>query len=101
MDIRPILNCGLKLWQVVDKNTRQGSILSVLIMNTFQYYNSPIIAPPINPDDPTNAKPSDHSVPVCTPHTDRYTRPVRTYRVVKYRPLPASSVQKFGEWIMN
>ena len=101
MDIRPILNCGLKLRQVVDKNTRQGSILSVLIMNTFQYYNSPIIAPPINPDDPTSAKPSDHSVPVCTPHTDRYTRPVRTYRVVKYRPLPASSVQKFGEWIMN
>ena len=26
MDIRPILNCGLKLRQVVDKNTRQGSI---------------------------------------------------------------------------
>ena len=44
MDIRPILK------QVVDKNTRQGSILSVIIMNTFQYYNSPIIALPINPD---------------------------------------------------
>ena len=65
MDIRPILNCGLKLRQVVDKNTRQNSILSIIIMNTFKYYNSPIIAPPIKPDDPNNGKPSDHSVPVC------------------------------------
>ena len=32
MDIRPLLNCGLKLRQVVDKNTRQGSILSIIIL---------------------------------------------------------------------
>ena len=38
MDIRPLLNCGLKLRQVVDKNTRQNSILSIIIMNTFKYY---------------------------------------------------------------
>ena len=87
MDLKPILNCGLKLKQVVDKITRQGSILSVIIMNTFQYYNSPIIAPPINPDDPKKAKPSDHSTPVCTPHTDRYTRPVRNYRLQRHRSL--------------
>ena len=31
MDISPILNCGLKLRQVVDKNTRKGKILDVLI----------------------------------------------------------------------
>lgn len=101
MDIRPLLNCGLKLRQVVDKNTRQGSILSVIIMNTFKYYNSPIIAPPIKPDDPENGKPSDHSVPVCIPHTDWYSRPVRTYRLQKYRPLPDSNLAKFGEWIMG
>ena len=101
MDIRPLLNCGLKLRQVVDKNTRQGSILCIILMNTFQYYKSPIIAPPIEPDDPSSGKPSDHSVPVCIPHTDRYTRPERSYRVQKYRPLPASGVAKFGEWIMN
>ena len=97
MDIRPLLNCGLKLRQVVDRNTRQDKILSIIIMNTFQFYNSPIIAPPIKPDDPHSGKPSDHSVPVCTPHTDRYSRPIRTYRVQKYRPLPASGVAKFGK----
>ena len=70
-------------------------------MNTFKYYNSPIIAPPIKPDDPDSGKPSDHSVPVCIPHTDRYSRPVRTYRLQKYRPLPDSSLAMFGDWIMG
>ena len=101
MDIRPVLNCGLKLKQVVDKPTRQGTILDVLIMNTFTFYNAPYIAPPIQPDDPSVAKPSDHSVPVCVPHTDRYHPPIRNYKTVRYRPLPESSIRKFGEWIVN
>ena len=33
MDIRPILNCGLRLRQVVDKNTRKSEILDIIIMN--------------------------------------------------------------------
>ena len=40
MDLSPILNCGLKLRQVVDKNTRGNSIIDVLIMNIASYYNS-------------------------------------------------------------
>ena len=60
MDISPLLNCGLRLRQVVDKPTRNGSILDIIIMNLTSFYNSPIIDPPINPDDPTEAKPSDH-----------------------------------------
>ena len=99
MDIRPILNCGLRLKQVVDQCTRQDAILDVLIMNLTSFYNAPIIAPPIGPDDPTTGKASDHSVPVCTPHTDRHNPPARTYRHVRYRPLPDSSVRKFGQWI--
>ena len=99
MDIRPIMNCGLRLRQVVDQCTRQDAILDVLIMNLTSFYNSPIIAPPIGPDDPANGKDSDHSVPVCTPHTDRHNPPARIYRHVRYRPLPDSSVRKFGQWI--
>ena len=101
MNIAPILNCGLKLHQIVDKNTRKDKILDIIIMNTSGYYQSPIIAPPIQPDNPSTGQPSDHSVPVCTPHTDRYTRPVRNYRIIKYRPLPESSVKKFGEWMVS
>ena len=99
MDLTPLLNCGLRLKQVVDKPTINGKIIDVLIMNLSMYYNSPLIAPPLLPDDPLKAKPSDHSVPVCTPHTDKYTAPHRTWRLHTYRPLPDSSVRKFGQWI--
>ena len=100
MDISPILKCGLKLRQVVDKSTRKGRILDVLIMNTSGLYKSPIIAPPIQADDPSTGQPSDHCVPVCIPHIDRYTPPRRNYRLIKYRPLPQSSIRRFGEWIV-
>ena len=101
MDIRPILNCGLKLRQIVTKSTRKEKILDVLIMNASRYYNTPIIAPPIQPDNPNTGQPSDHSVPVCTPHTDRYTRPARIYKIIRYRPLPQSSLSQLGQWIVS
>ena len=86
---------------MVDQPTRNGAILDIIIMNTFPFYKSPVIAPPIEPDDPQKGKPSDHSVPVCVPHTDRQSRPSRNYRTIKYRPLPQSGLHKLGEWVVN
>ena len=68
-------------------------------MNCFSFYKTPVIVPPLQPDDPSKAKASDHSIPVCAPHTDRYKPASRNYRVFKYRPLPESSVSKFGDWM--
>ena len=45
MDIKPLLNCGLRLKQLVDVGTRNGKILDILITNIPQYFNSPIIVP--------------------------------------------------------
>ena len=101
MNISPVLNCGLRLKQCNDKATRQGVILDIIITNLYPYYNSPTLAPPIQPDNPDMGKPSDHWVPICTPHTDRFKPPRRTFRTVKFRPLPASSISKFGEWIVS
>ena len=101
MDIKPILSCGLRLRQVVNLSTRQGAILDIIIMNLSSYFKSPVIVPPLQPDDPNKGKPSDHSVPVCVPHTDRYRPSARNYRTIKHRPLPDSSVHKFGEWIVK
>ena len=43
--------------------------------------------------------------PVCTcqcaPHTDRYKPQSRSFKTVKYHPLPESSLRKFGEWIVT
>ena len=99
MDISPLLNCGLRLKQIVGLPTINGKILDVLIMNLSCYYNSPIITPPIQPDNPDKAKPSDHSVPVSSPHTDRYNPPRRTWKVHNFRPLPDSRVRQFGQWL--
>ena len=97
MDIRPTLNCG----QVVTKSIRQGQILDVKIMNLSGPYKTPIISPPLQPDDPNTAKPSDHSIPVCFPHTDRFKPAVRDYKIIKYRPLPDSTLLEFGKWIVK
>ena len=99
MDIKPILNSGLKLKQIVDKPTRKGKILDVIITNIGKYYNSPIIAPPLRPDDPDIGKESDHFVPVIVPHTDKFNPPIRNYKVIKYRLLPANGIREFGQWI--
>ena len=101
MDISPLLKCGLKLRQIVDKKTRKNSIIDVLIMNLASYYKSPIIASPIDPDNPLKAEPSDHSVPVCYPHLSRHDRPLRNRKIIKFRPLPESNIIQFGQWIVN
>ena len=99
LNIQPILNCGLNLKQMVDKATINGKILDICITNLSKYYNSPIIVPPVGPDDPTKGKLSDHWVPVCIPHTDRYNPPHRTWKLHTFRPLPDSNVRNFGQWI--
>ena len=101
MDIKPLLNCGLKLKQLVDLPTRNGKTLDILITNIPQYYNSPIVVPPVPCDNPNDGVPSDHWVPVCYPHTDRYKPPLRRFRTVTYRPLPAESVRRYGQWITS
>ena len=99
MDIRPLLTCGLRLRQVVDLPTRKGVILDIILMSCPQYYNAPTIVPPVPCDNPNDGVPSDHSVPVCVPHTDRSKPAVRRFRTVTYRPLPDSAVREFGKWI--
>ena len=94
-----LLTCGLKLKQLVDLPTRNGKTLDILITNIPQYYNSPIVVPPVPCDNPNDGVPSDHWVPVCYPHTDRYRPPLRRFRTVTYRHLPRDNVLKFGQWI--
>ena len=38
---------------------------------------------------------------VCTPHLNRYDRPIRNRKIVEFRPLPSTSIQKFGSWIVG
>ena len=99
MDLSPILSCGLRLRQEVNKSTRQGAILDVLIMNLSKFYNSPVIVPPLSPDDPSTAKPSDHFVPISIPHTDHCNPPARNYTYHTVRPIPQSGLLGLSQWL--
>jgi hypothetical protein len=99
MELSSILNNGLKLKQIVKFFTRKKEILDVLMTNVFQFYNSPVIIPPVQPDIPGQGVPSDHSVPMCVPHTDPHNPPAREYKTVVSRPLPDSKIREFGQWI--
>ena len=82
MNIRPLLSCGLRLKQVVDLGTRNGIILDIILMSIPQLYNSPVVVPPVPCDNPDEGVPSNHWVPVCYPHTDRYQPPLRRFKNV-------------------
>ena len=101
MDISPIVNCNLKLKQIVKQGTRNQKILDVVLTNLFPYYNAPIIIPPVQPDVPGHGVASDHSVPLCVPHTDPKNPPKREYKTKVSRPLPESKIYEFGQWITS
>ena len=101
MDLHPLLNCGLRLKNMVDISTRKGAILDVIITNIPKYYNSAIVVPPVPCDDPSSGVPSDHWVPICYPHMDRHRPPLRRFKSVTYRPLPDDGIRKYGQWITS
>ena len=68
-------------------------------------YTEPLIFPPVKPDNTSenitsNAKPSDHSVPVSVPMTSSY-QIKQEYRTRVFRPFPESGIQQFGKWITS
>ena len=101
MDISSLLNCNLKLKQIVNRPTRKQEILDIVLTNLFPFYNAPVILPPVQPDVPGQGVPSDHSVPICVPHTDPNNPPTRVYRTITSRPLPDSKIRDFGQWLTS
>ena len=99
MDISSLINTNLKLKQIVQSPTRKHAILDVCLTNCYKYYGVPEIIPPVQPDIPGQGVASDHSVPLCVPHTDPHNPPARVYKTIVSRPLPDSKIRQFGQWI--
>ena len=68
--------------------------------NLHQFYQIPIIVPPVQPDDPTRGVPSDHRIPLALPVSSAY-HTTREYKTATVRPLPESGIQEFNDWIMR
>ena len=95
LDINEILLSNCDFTQMNIWPTRKDEILDVVITNLYKYYNIPTITPPVQCDDPTTGRPSDHSPVLCVPNRDPTLPPRRIYKEVTYRPLPLSSISCF------
>ena len=65
------------------------------------FYNEPEIVDPVPVDNPTKGVPSDHLGVVVTPITNAAHPPKRQKLEKIFRPMPDSSINKFGEEICN
>ena len=99
LNVDLLLNISPKFRQIVDKPTRGNKTLSVIVSDLWEYYTSPEILPPIQPDIPGIGKPSDHSAPYARTYTDRRRPKQKNFSLKTVRPYPDSGIAEFGRWI--
>ena len=102
LSISPLLQSIPRLRQINGKNTCNGKVLDVLLMNIPEYYLTPEVVPPVPADDPRHGAPSDHSTVIATPvsHTEG-GQIINEYTIRTARPLPDSGILEFGQWVTS
>ena len=96
-----LLNISPKFRQIVKLPTRGTKILDVIVTDLWEFYQEPIILPPLLPDVIGVGSPSDHSVPFAQKYTDRRILRKPNYIKKAIRPFPDSGILEFGRWIQN
>ena len=95
LDISSLLLGIPRVRQIVTENTYTNKIHDIIITNLHQFYLPPIVVPPVAPDDPSNGVPSDHSVPIATPHSSAAGANAKNeYRTIISRPMPECGVRE-------
>ena len=95
MKVDDLLAIDPTLSQTVKLPTRGDNILDVIITDLSKYYAKPIIIPPITPDQPNKAVPSDHYGIFVQPSLtcNQPQNRNKTFKII--RPLPESLIPKF------
>jgi hypothetical protein len=101
LPLNPLLLALPRFAQIVAHNTQGEKIIDVLIMSCPELYTVPLGTPPVLPDDPHHAAPSDHRVPMARPLALAPEAVTNVYREKVYRPLPDSMVRVFMKWILS
>ena len=101
LNLSPILNLSSRLVQKVKVPTRLNpdAILDPIITTLGKYYAEPVTKPPINPDENTTGKPSDHLIVLMRPVSESLAIPPRVYKTVETRPITESGMELFRSWI--
>ena len=101
LSIARLLTVDPALKQIVHKETRGSSILTVVLTDLEVYYEEPVIVNPIAIDNPSKGGvPSDHNGVVITARAD--VIPVKRQKTVRtVRPITSSSVLNIGQVLTN
>ena len=91
-----ILQLSSKMKQVVTDFTRLNPprILDPIITTLSNYYQKPLILPPLDSDPDKNGKPSDHKIVKMKPINTVENISARDKRQVTFRPIPDSGLNK-------
>ena len=98
-----ILDLSPNMKSMVDKPTRLNPdrILDNIITDMAKWYQPPECLPPLDADDGSGGKPSDHLTVVMKPIDVINNKPARTERKVEVRPMKESGISMFGAWLKN
>ena len=96
-----ILQLSPQLRQVVHHQTYRQNTLDLVITDAHAVYHPPIQEPPLLPDDPDSAAPSDHYGNILIPRSDISTIIPRPYKLVSVRPITQSQMNALGKWIVQ
>ena len=85
LNLSPILNLSPNFKQVVKIPTRlkPDAILDPIITTLWKYYQDPVTKPPINPNEGSNGKPSDHLIVLMEPLSSALDIKPRSYQFIQ------------------
>ena len=95
-----ILQLNSQMKQVVSDFTRMNPprILDPIITTLSQYYQKPLVLPPLDPDPDKDGKPSDNNIVKMKPINTIDNISARNKRQVTFRPTPKSGLDKLMKW---
>ena len=95
VDIQDVLHSNGALNQVCSVPTRKASTLELVITCMATMFHPPTTLDPINQDNNSKGKPSDHNVIIVAPKTDLNFKLKRRKKKIEVRPQPKSKVSDF------
>ena len=101
MKLDMILNLHPSLKSVVTQPTRLNpdKILDNIITDLSSFYQSPECLPPLDADEGSGGKPSDHKIVVMEPINAINNKSARITRNIVVRPLKQSGIDLFKHWL--
>ena len=85
----------------MDQPTYKQAILDILVTDIGHYYHAPTIRPPVQPDNPAQASPSDHSIVFAKANSSSSQPIVRVGRSHIVRPISDAALSNFAEWVQH